>query len=304
MLYRSCVNRLTAIYPSGEAQAIVRLVLEDCFGLTLTDVICGKVNDLSAEDRKLLEKIMKRLEKGTPVQYVLGQTSFCGHTFRVAPGVLIPRPETEELVEWILSPPSPPRRVGSENMLSNGVQSSVLSILDIGTGSGCIAISLALALPDSKVEAWDISKEALSMAQYNAEHLGAAVTFREVDVLQEVIKAPSLGEGRGGLQGAFDVVVSNPPYICQREAKDMEQNVLDHEPHIALFVPDDDPLLFYRAIARHGLQLLKSGGAIYFEINRAYASETSAMLRAMGYNNIKVREDQFGNPRMLRASKR
>lgn len=266
--------RLRAVYDAREASALARLVLAERFGLTLTDIICGKVNDFSREDNEILEKIIVRLENNEPVQYILGYQDFCGHRFHVAPGVLIPRPETEELVEAIVS-----------NNGSDGGR-----IIDIGTGSGCIAISLALALPHATVEAWDISDDALRIATANAERLSANVTFSKVDVLTYTPQAE---------QPQYNIIVSNPPYICHREAADMERNVLDHEPHLALFVPDDDPLLFYRRIASLGTTLLHPGGSLWFEINRAYGNEVCQMMQQLGYTDVRLIHDQFDNPRIV-----
>lgn len=274
--------RLRAVYDAREASALARLVLAERFGLTLTDIICGKVNDFSREDNEILEKIIVRLENNEPVQYILGYQDFCGHRFHVAPGVLIPRPETEELVEAITTPSRPPR--GEEK------KSNAIRILDIGTGSGCIAISLALALPEAQVEAWDISDDALTIARDNASRLGAKVTFNKVDVLTYTPKAE---------QPQYSVIVSNPPYICHREAADMDANVLEYEPHIALFVPDDDPLLFYHRIAKLGTKMLEEGGALWFEINRAYGDDVCQMMNELGYGDVRIIDDQFGNPRIV-----
>lgn len=274
MIYQGIIQRLQAVYGAGEARALARMVLEERFGMTLTDIAMGKVNELSREECSELEKIIIRLEKYEPVQYILGYQQFCGHMFHVAPGVLIPRPETEELVG-----------LATDSSLSCPDE----KILDIGTGSGCIAVSMALACPDAYVEAWDISDDALRIARDNAERLGASVTFRRVDVLnQPLINA----EG-------WSMIISNPPYICRHEAADMERNVLDYEPDTALFVPDDDPLLFYRAIAQYGTLSLMHQGSLLFEINRAYGNDVCQMMRQMGYADVQLITDQFDNPRMV-----
>lgn len=273
--YRHALQQLSTIYSPGEASSLVRLIFEERFGLSLTDILLGKDNNLSANEGKELQNIVERLLKNEPIQYILGYTTFCGLRLKVAPGVLIPRPETEELVEWIVA--DYPQRKG-------------LRILDIGTGSGCIA--LALAHGGCDVEAWDVSVEALAIAWENAELTGQNVLFCKKDILQEFSddEAPR-----------YDVIVSNPPYICQHEAADMECNVLDYEPHQALFVPDDDPLLFYRAIVRFARRTLTEGGALYFEINRAYVSEMLEMLAFEGFGELEARKDQFDNDRMLKA---
>ena len=305
MTYEELWHRLTPLYDAGEAKAIVRWVLDVRFGLSWTDILCGKVTELSAHDQTELEKIMQRLEKGEPVQYIIGVTDFFGRQFHVAPGVLIPRPETEELCRLILASDEhgltrtvreSPHQSDTEVRVS--LSQSDANILDIGTGSGCIAITLALELPDAKVTAWDISNEALCIAAGNAKSLGANVTFERMDVLNT-----SLTSHLSPLTSQFDLIVSNPPYICEKEKSAMECNVLEHEPHLALFVPDDDPLLFYRAIAQYAAETLKAQGSLFFEINPLYAEDLARMLRLMSYHDISIRRDQFGKPRFLKATK-
>jgi release factor glutamine methyltransferase len=264
---------LTALYGEGEAKAIARLVMEEHFGLSMADVLCGRMGD-EAE----LRQIQQRLLTGEPVQYVLGRAEFGGRWFHVAPGVLIPRPETYELCQWCL--PSDP----------SGWRGN---IIDIGTGSGCIACTLAAELPHAKVAAWDISETALAIARDNARRLHVNVTFSQIDILQLSMINCQLS--------IYDIIISNPPYICQRERTAMERNVLDYEPSLALFVPDDDPLLFYRAIADYARQALKPGGALYFEINPLYAAELQSLLSKMAYHAVELREDQYGKPRMMKA---
>jgi release factor glutamine methyltransferase len=281
MTYKELWQPLTSIYDENEARAVVRLVLEKHYGLTMSDIVLGKEQMLPAEE---LQAIIEQLLTGEPVQYVLGLAEFGPHCFRVAPGVLIPRPETYELCRWILQ--------------STGGQPPC-AILDIGTGSGCIACTLAAALPQATVTAWDISEEALRIARKNAECLGVTVTFEQVDVLNMSLTShpsPLTSHKR-------DLIVSNPPYICQKERAAMEQNVLEHEPSIALFVPDNDPLLFYRAIAELGQQNLKPDGWLYFEINPLYAGDMLQLLSTMSYHDIEIKEDQFGKQRMIRAQR-
>ena len=252
------------------------------YGLTMTDIIGGAVETL---DESRLNEQLRRLQAGEPVQYVLGRTFFCGHEFRVRPGVLIPRPETEELVGVACDRVA---RYGERSGRSNGE----IHILDIGTGSGCIAISLALAIPDAQVEAWDISDEALAIARENARRLGAKVTFKKEDILRKQI-APSFGKAT--------LIISNPPYICEKERKDMEQRVLDHEPSLALFVPDDDPLLFYRAIAEYATRALTPKGLLLFEINPLYKDAMEEMLLSLHFHDIVFHEDQFGKIRFCES---
>lgn len=268
-------------YDNGEAKALARMVLEERFGLSLTDIICGKTDELSREEQQTLENIVERLERSEPLQYILGYADFFSYRFHVAPGVLIPRPETENLVEMVVEAAS---------------RLSCPHILDIGTGSGCIAITSALELMkrgvSPHVEAWDISPDALRIARQNSLSLHAGVCFHEVDVLADGLKTDKR-----------DIIVSNPPYICESEKKDMESNVTDHEPHLALFVPDSDPLLFYRRIASYAAEVLNSGGWLMFEINRAYGREVSDMLRSMDFSDVSLIEDQFSNPRIVTARK-
>lgn len=300
MTYNQLWKRLTVIYNEREAQAIVRTVLDALFGMSLTDICLGKVTQLSADDTTRLEKIMQRLEKSEPVQYVLGAEWFAGRLFDVAPGVLIPRPETEELVKWTCDEAkekekednSKEERGKEEKEVSKkGEEVPHPSILDIGTGSGCIAITVALALPQARVTAWDISTDALTIAAGNAHRLGASVRFEH----QDALNAPDDEE-------RWDVIVSNPPYICDRERADMSDNVLSYEPELALFVPDNDPLLFYRAIAHYASKALKPGGRLLFETNTAYAHEVAQVMANEGFTAIEVRNDCFGKPRMVKGA--
>lgn len=298
MTYNQLWKRLTAIYNEREAQAIVRTVLDALFGMSLTDICLGKVTQLSADDTTRLEKIMQRLEKSEPVQYVLGAEWFAGRLFDVAPGVLIPRPETEDLVKWACDEAkekednSKEERGKEEKEVSKkGEEAPHPSILDIGTGSGCIAITVALALPQARVTAWDISTDALAIAAGNAHRLGASVRFEH----QDALNAPDDEE-------RWDVIVSNPPYICDRERANMSDNVLSYEPELALFVPDSDPLLFYRAIAHYASKALKPGGRLLFETNTAYAHEVAQAMANEGFTAIEVRNDCFGKPRMVKGA--
>ena len=286
MNYNELWHLLAQRYDEGEAKAIARMTYEVRFGLTFSDLCLGKDTQLSADDQTELEEIAQRLSQGEPIQYVLGQAEFCRRTFLVNEAVLIPRSETEELCRWIAE--SEKRKVISDKC----------SILDIGTGSGCIAITLAAEMLGAGVTAWDISKDALEVARENAKRTGVHVSFEQVDALHltsDILHQTS---------GVFDLIVSNPPYICNKERATMETNVLEHEPHTALFVPDDDPLLFYRAIAQYGQTALKEGGWLYFEINPLYADALADMLKMMSYYDINIKQDQFGKQRMMRARKK
>ena len=292
MSYQQFWRSLAQSYDEGEAKAIARMVYEVRFGLTLPDLLLGKDTQLSADQQEELQEIVRRLQKQEPVQYILGQAEFCGRTFHVAPGVLIPRPETEELCRWIVkeakdktSPqPSPKEREPAVRKHS---------ILDIGTGSGCIAITLAAELPEAQVTAWDISEQALVIARDNARRLNVNVRFDQVDILHYQNTSPS--------PSSLSLIVSNPPYILNKERARMENNVLGYEPHLALFVPDDDPLLFYRAIATFGQKALKPGGSLYFEINPLCTAELQDLLRMMSYHDIETRCDEYGKQRLMKA---
>lgn len=284
MTYNELWHLLAPLYGDGEAKAIARLVYEVRFGLSFSDICLGKDTQLSANSQEELKGIAERLLQQEPIQYVLGQAVFCGRTFMVNEHVLIPRPETEELCSWIVSQED-----------KGSIDTAI--ILDIGTGSGCIAITLAAEMPKAKVTAWDISTEALKVAEENAKRNLVHVSFEHVDalhiptnILQQTAKI-------------FDFIVSNPPYICNNERVQMESNVLNYEPHTALFVPDDDALLFYRAIAQYGQVALKEGGWLYFEINPLYASILTEMLVMMEYHDIEIKEDQFGKQRMMKAKR-
>ena len=235
------------IWSDGESRAMSLLLLEEVAGLSTADVLMERDDALSEESKAQLRGMAARISKGEPVQYVLGFQRFCGLKIDVGPGVLIPRPETEELVMLI---------VDEVQKMANS--SGVLRILDIGTGSGCIALALKHLLGErAKVEAWDLSEEALLIAQKNAESLGLDVHFEQHDIL-----APQTYAGQ------FDIIVSNPPYVCQSEAEEMERNVVEYEPAMALFVKDNDPLLFYRTIAQKAHSLLFPNGRLFFEINQ------------------------------------
>ena len=295
MTYETLWHRLTDLYEADEAKAIVRWVLDVRFGMSLADILCGKVTELSANDQEELEKIVQRLEKGEPVQYIIGVADFCGRQFHVEPGVLIPRPETAELCRLILSTDLH----GQIRNIREIPCHSDANILDIGTGSGCIAITLALEMPEAKVTAWDISDDALRIASENASRLGAKVTFEHRDALSISLTSHLLP-----ITPHYDLIVSNPPYICNQEADGMAQNVLDYEPHEALFGPEEDPALFYKRIGDYASIALKPGGWLYFELNPLTADEVSAYLEALGFIDTEIRCDQFGKRRFLKTMKK
>lgn len=264
-LIRYIASRLSDIYPPDECRDMAWWIAEETTGMSRTQLLCG------CKDTKIipnLEIILSRLRQKEPIQYIFGHTLWNGLDLSVTPATLIPRPETAELVEYVLH--------GTQN-----VATRPLRVLDIGTGSGCIAIALKKARPHWEVCGVDISEEALAVAKRNAVHNQAEVLFGRKDILSDEI-------------GDFDIIVSNPPYICEQEKADMERNVLDYEPASALFVPDSDPLLFYRRIAS-----LRKAPLLFFEINEAYSRETTEMLRDFGYTDIHLIHDIYGKPRIV-----
>lgn len=265
---------LCSLYDEGEAIAIAHEALQYVTGLDKLSRLSQKEQPLSEAQTQTFGHMMEQLLASTPLQYALGEAYFMGRRFVATPAVLIPRPETEELVQWIID------------------EVKAGSILDIGTGSGCIPISLKLTLKNSDVSAIDISEEALAVARANSRELGADVVFRQIDFLNS-IESEKLG--------SFDVIVSNPPYIPITESETLHANVREHEPAAALFVPGDDALLFYRAIAEFGKKHLAPRGAIYCELHRDYAVETASLFEKRGYGDVVLRKDMHGNQRMLRA---
>lgn len=269
---------LSDLYSDLEIRNLFFQVMEYLTGGTHAEILANKYNHLSYTQIKEFESIVARLKKSEPIQYVLGSSLFYGLDFKVNKSVLIPRPETEELVEWVLK--------DTEGL-------DALRVLDVGTGSGCIAVSLARNLFHSDVVAFDVSTDALSLAKENARKNSVEVDFRLVDILKE--SSERIAD--------FDVIVSNPPYIMEQEKAAMESNVLDYEPSLALFVNDSEPLLFYKHIAHFAKINLVNGGLLFFEINQAFGKKTVDMLRDIGFANIELREDNFGKDRMIKAEK-
>ena len=277
-LLHHLISLLTPRYGEGEAQALVRALLEDGAGLSLSDILMGKADALPAEEQERLLAMVQRVAEGEPLQYVTGYQPFFGLRIGVEPGVLIPRPETEEWVEGLV-------REGG----------GYPHILDLCTGSGCIALALQQAFPEAQVEGWDISLEALAIARRNAETLGLDVAFRQADVF--------FVEERGDRreENLWDLITANPPYVLESERDSMADHVLSHEPSLALFVPDDDPLLFHRAIARLAAKRLALGGMVAMEINERFPEETTALLQREGFSDIHLFTDSCGKPRMVSA---
>ncbi len=261
-------------YGMNEAKAVVRYLLEMKYNLSLADILCEKTDSVNIRE---LSNDMERLCEGVPVQYVVGKTLFAGRCFEVSSDVLIPREETAELCRWI----------------TEEWKNDTCRILDVGTGSGCIAITLSLDIPGSQVVAWDISEGALSVARKNAEALQTEVVFCRQDILDE--KAPK--------ETRYDIIVSNPPYICYQERDEVDEHVLNNEPSLALFVPDNNPLLFYRAIMDYAKDVLKDTGMIYFEINPHHVEALQQLGMAKGFTLQEVRQDSFGKLRMLRLQR-
>ncbi len=269
-------QELGAHYSPSETSTLARIILEEVSGFTFADLTSGKFSNLSDWQERKLQQILSRLKKGEPFQYVLGKTSFYGFELQVEPAVLIPRPETEELVEWIIA--------------DCGGRST--AILDIGTGSGCIAIALALHMRQAEVHAWDISTAALRVAMENARLNRSEVLFRQRDIFDSF-----------PVERHYDLIVSNPPYIPQVEKASMDHIVTAYEPAEALFVPDSKPLLFYERIASLAGELLVERGRLFFEIHRNRGEEVCAMLHRNGFREVELRKDISGNERMVRAVK-
>lgn len=267
-------DKLKDVYPHGELFSIAKIILLDLFKLTTIEFYGGKDRSFSQTEMKKIDEIISRLLKKEPIQYIVGSETFHGLTFLVNTSVLIPRPETDELVNWIIK---------TNSKLSP-------SILDIGTGSGCIAISLAHEIKHAKVEAWDISAQALATARANGLRNDVSVHFVEHDVFDDNYSKQN-----------YDIIVSNPPYIREVEKENMDNNVLDWEPSSALFVPNDNPLLFYKRIASISKEMLRQGGLLYFEINRSYGKEIVEMLNALGYKDVEIKKDIYDNERMIKA---
>ncbi len=270
------ISALAPLYEAREARSVARRVVCGECGLELSQLIADPHREVDMDVRRL-EQICTELRAARPWQYILGYEEFCGHRLMVDEAVLIPRPETEELVMWA---------VGSLQEREGG------RVVDIGSGSGAIAISLAAYLPQMSVEGVDISEDALMLARRNGERCNVNVDFRKVDILHEELARDS-----------YCAIISNPPYIPVGERALMHPNVVEHEPSIALFVPDDNPLLFYERIARGGLRWLCEGGYLFFEVHESFGQECALLCRSLGYENVELREDFNLKPRMIRCMK-
>lgn len=290
-------TRLRVHYPLEEVQSFFQLTAHHFLGYSRMDVVLRLEEKLAEALVQQFQETLTRLETHEPIQYILGSTEFYGLSFKVTPDTLIPRPETEELVGWILEDQKErEEKEGQENGAAEregnlNLQKS-LQVLDIGTGSGCIAVSLAKHLVNANVTGYDISQGALEIASQNATANEVAITFTQVDILQ-----------KKALEHAFDIMVSNPPYVRELEKKEIQSNVLDHEPHTALFVSNADPLLFYRKIGHLAFDNLSANGRLFFEINQYLGKETIQLLKDIGFTKVQLRKDIFGNDRMVKAWK-
>ena len=289
--YRNYFNEtLKTIYPITEIDSFFFLLLEEYLGFRRVDIVLKSDFKITQETLNLLQSATKQLEQEVPLQYIIGKTEFYGLPFVVNKHVLIPRPETEELVAWVVSEFS---RVKTFNTSTKQTtETKQLKILDIGTGSGCIPISLKKQLPFAKISAIDISKEALTVAKKNAVLNNVDIHF----ILQDILKTVALDQH-------YDIIISNPPYVRELEKKELKNNVLKNEPHVALFVENDNPLIFYAKIAELAKKYLNKNGLLFFEINQYLGTETIDLVNKKGLKNIQLKKDMFGNDRIIVASK-
>ncbi|WP_299440496.1 peptide chain release factor N(5)-glutamine methyltransferase [uncultured Aquimarina sp.] len=278
-LRKDFIDSLSELYEPEEVLSFFYILSEKFLGLRRVDVALALETVISSQELSKFENAKNHLKKQDPIQYITGDTEFYGLSFKVNQNVLIPRPETEELVDWIIKDYQ--RKEGGRK----------IKVLDIGTGSGCIAISLAKNLPEIDMYAIDVSKEALEVAKENAKHNKVAVTFMCADILQ-----------LDALKNSFDIIISNPPYVRELEKQEIHANVLENEPHLALFVSDQDPLIFYRKITRLAKKSLLADGLLYFEINQYLGTETKEMIKKLGFNSVSLRKDLYNNDRMIKAS--
>lgn len=269
-------NQLNNLYPKTEISSFFNILTEFKLKLSRTDIALNPSHEINEMDLEFLNTSIQKLESQIPIQYIIGETEFYGLTFKVNENVLIPRPETEELVEWIIKSVDKSKRI---------------KILDIGTGSGCIAISLANNLPNAEVFALDVSRKAIEIGKINASINEVNINF----IQQNILETDSLSVN-------FDIIVSNPPYVRELEKNEIKDNVLENEPHLALFVKDENPLLFYDKISKIARKNLKNNGLLFFEINQYLGIETVELLQNKNYKNIELRKDLFENNRMIKAS--
>ena len=270
-------NELHSIYPNTEILSFFNILMEEVLGLNRIEIAFNLNKSIDQKSVTVLQNALKQLKTQVPIQYIIGSTTFCDLKFKVSNDVLIPRPETEELVQWIID---------------DFKNQKPIKILDIGTGSGCIAISLAKFLPNAELYAMDISEKAIEMAKQNAKLNNVDINFIQADIL-------ALQQ----LNQSFDCIVSNPPYVQNQEKNQMEKNVLDFEPHQALFVPDNNPLIFYNAIAAFAQNHMNKNSSLYFEINRLFGAKIIEMLQNKGFNQVILKQDFYNADRMIKATK-
>lgn len=273
-LFQYIQTTLSPLYAETEIQGICRIMAQECLNIPFVSFYSDKYSDLALLQKDIIQQTVDRLLNNEPIQYIIGHSCFYGLTLKVNSATLIPRPETEELVELIIQ---------------NNNREQTLSVVDIGTGSGCIATALAVNLPKAVIHGWDISEAALQVAQSNAANHHATIDFRQVDILNN---EP---------EGLFDIIVSNPPYVTPSQKQEMSRHVLDYEPHLALFVTDEEPLLYYKAIAKYAQSHLNSGGKLYFEINAILGRQTRNMIIDMGFQKANLYQDIAGRDRMIEA---
>lgn len=279
--FRTVFNQqLVDLYPKTEIDAFFFRLVEQQLQFSLTDFFTKSNFSIPKEKLLFMNHVVKRLQDEEPIQYILGSTNFYGLEFKVTPNTLIPRPETEELVSWVLN-----------HIKEEKQKTPDLRILDIGTGSGCIAIALKKNLERASISALDISEGALEVAKENGKTNNVDINFIKADILQT-----------DTLKQRFDLIISNPPYVRELEKKEIKNNVLQHEPHSALFVSDENPLLYYKKIAEFARTHLTENGLLFFEINQYLAKETQDYLQQNGFKNVTLKQDLFGNPRMIKAS--
>lgn len=276
-------DSLSPVYERREAASLAWLSISHVCKLERAEYLNLKDTEIPHDNYRSLLKILEELKTGKPLQYVIGETEFYGLNFKVNPSVLIPRPETEELVEWILS-----------DVRNSKTSIKGLKIIDIGTGSGCIPISLKKNLPEAQLFALDISPEALDVSKQNAALNQTRVNFFQSDIFNNILNEQLKGQ-------KFGIIISNPPYVTDSEKQQMLPNVLQNEPHLALFVPDNDPLIFYKAIADFAIKHSDTNGSLYLEINENLGEETVQLLKQMGFKNIELRKDLSGKDRMIRS---
>lgn len=300
--YKKGLNNL---YGANEAETITLIAVSEVCGFSNAKIKAFPELGLSRHQSEEFYTILNQLKTGKPIQYILGKTEFFGLPFNVNPSVLIPRPETEELVEWVLSSVgSGQRAVGSRQSAVSSRQFAVHSVLDIGTGSGCIAISLKKHLPNANISAIDVSAEALKTAKENAKLNDVEIDFIEGDILIEssFSQISNLPAGQAGLKSQISIIISNPPYVTLHDKTKMHINVTDFEPYTALFVPEDDPLMFYKAIAGFAVNNLAPNGLLFFEINESYGEQIVGLLGDKGFKNIELRKDMNGKSRMIKTT--